>query len=90
MVPLETGGGSGTALVHWSKSVFDNELMTGFVEAAGVAMPLSIVTIGSLQDLGYTVDYNAADAYRLPGHLVADSGAYSAEFGRPREPVRSR
>ena len=34
-------------------------------------MPLSIVTIGSLQDMGYNVDYAAADAYRLPGHLVA-------------------
>ena len=31
-VPLETTGGSGTAFAHWSEAVFDNELMTGFVE----------------------------------------------------------
>ncbi len=41
--------------------------MTGFVESPGVSMPLSIVTIGSLQDMGYNVDYGAADPYRLPG-----------------------
>src|SRR5262245_11564710 len=70
--PLETTGGSGTAFVHWSEAVFDNELMTGFAESPGVSMPLSIVTIGGLQDLGYTVDYSAADPYRLPGHLMAD------------------
>ena len=70
-VPLETTGGSGTAGSHWSEAVFDNELMTGFAENPEVAMPLSIVTIGSLQDLGYKVDYSVADPYRLPGHLEA-------------------
>ena len=70
-VPLETTGGSGTAGSHWSEAVFDNELMTGFAENPGVAMPLSIVTIGALQDLGYRVDYSVADPYRLPGHLEA-------------------
>jgi hypothetical protein len=29
-VPLETTGGSGTAGLHSSEDVFDNELMTGF------------------------------------------------------------
>ena len=38
-----------------------NELMTGYVEK-GVS-PLSRITIGSLQDLGYAVDYSAADSY---------------------------
>ena len=89
-VPLETTGGSGTALVHWSEAVFDNELMTGFAENPGVSMPLSIVTIGSLQDMGYKVDYAAADPYRLPGHLVAgaespsmqaDAGQSASAFG---------
>ena len=72
IVPLETTGTSGTRFVHWSEAVFDNELMTGYVEAAGVSMPLSIVTIGGLHDLGYMVDYGQADAYRLPGRLMAD------------------
>ena len=52
-VPVENQGGAGTARVHWRESVFANELMTGFVGAAG--NPLSKVTVGSLQDLGYQV-----------------------------------
>jgi 20S proteasome alpha/beta subunit len=68
-VPLETGGGSGTALVHWSEATFGTELMTGFTN--GLPGQLSILTIGSLQDLGYTVNYGAADPYSLPGHLQA-------------------
>ena len=66
-VPVERSGGSGTAGAHWSESVFNAELMTGFAESPGVAMPISRMTIGALQDLGYTVNYSAADAYTLPG-----------------------
>jgi hypothetical protein len=45
--------------------MFGNELLTGFAEAAGVAMPLSILTIASLRDIGYSVDYTQAEAYNL-------------------------
>jgi len=72
-VPLETTGGAGTAGVHWSESVFGNELMTGFI--SGTPDPLSILTVGAMQDLGYTVNYAAADPYSLPGHLVAQDGS---------------
>jgi hypothetical protein len=72
-VPLETTGGSGTALVHWSEAVFGNELMTGFISST--PNPLSIMTIGSLQDLGYRVNYAAADPYTIPGHLEAGASA---------------
>ena len=41
--------------------------MTGFI--AGRPNPLSIMTIGALRDLGYTVNYGAADFYAMPGHL---------------------
>jgi hypothetical protein len=68
-VPVEQGGGPGTAGAHWSEAVFNAELMTGFVESFG-GNPISRVTIGALQDLGYTVNYVAADAYALPGGLV--------------------
>jgi len=37
--------------------------MTGFI--GGVPNPLSRVTIGSLQDLGYGVDYGTADPFSL-------------------------
>jgi hypothetical protein len=66
LVPLETEGGPGTAGAHWSEAVFRTELMTGRVEAAGVPMPLSPITVGAFADLGYTVNYAAADAYSLP------------------------
>ena len=76
-VPLETSGGSGTAGVHWSEAAFGNELMTGFI--SGAPDPLSILTIGALQDLGYTVNYAAADPYGLPGHLQAGSESSSVQ-----------
>ncbi|MFF2042784.1 leishmanolysin-related zinc metalloendopeptidase [Kitasatospora sp. NPDC058170] len=72
-VPVENTGGPGTADSHWRESVFDNELMTGFVGRAG--NPLSRLTVASLQDLGYVVDVDAADQYALPNHLeLAVSG----------------
>jgi hypothetical protein len=61
-VPVEAGGGSGTADSHWRETVFTNELMTGWA-GPGSNLPLSRVTVGSLADLGYTVNYAAADAY---------------------------
>lgn len=63
-VPLETNGGGGTANAHWSEAVFDTELMTGYAEANG-NMPLSQLTVAALQDLGYQVNTDAADAFTL-------------------------
>jgi len=68
-VPVENQGGSGTAGSHWRESVFHTELMTGYIEVPGVPMPISRVTIASLKDLGYSVDYNQADTFA--GHLLA-------------------
>ena len=58
-------GGPGTAEGHWRETTFDDELMTGFIEQG--EMPLSRMTIASLQDLGYEVNLDAANAYQLPG-----------------------
>ena len=58
--------GPGTADAHWRESVFDSELMTGFVEAAGVHMPMSAITIQSLADEGYVVNLFAVDSYAVP------------------------
>jgi hypothetical protein len=63
-VPVEnTLGGQGTRDVHWRESVFEHELMTGFVEAEGIANPLSRLSVASLWDLGYVVNLDGADAY---------------------------
>lgn len=66
-VPLANTGGQGTAESHWREDVFDNELMTGFIDSG--TNPLSRLTIASLADIGYEVDRQAADAYALPSAL---------------------
>lgn len=62
-VPVEDTGGEGTADAHWRESEFGNELMTGFIGAG--QNPLSIVTLASLADQGYGMDFAAADPYSL-------------------------
>jgi len=63
-VPLANVGGPGTRDGHWREEVFHHELMTGFLDAGG--NPISRLTIGAFEDLGYSVDYARADGYRLP------------------------
>ena len=65
-VPVENLGGAGTRNGHWRESVFGSELLTGYYNP-GVANPFSVVTIASMEDLGYSkIDYGVADPYRLP------------------------
>jgi leishmanolysin len=61
--PLENLGGSGTAGSHWRESVFNSELMTGYIEEPGVPMPISRLTIATFKDMGYQVDYSQADPF---------------------------
>ncbi|MEA2722932.1 MAG: hypothetical protein QOH59_703 [Gemmatimonadales bacterium] len=69
-VPVEDMGGVGTADAHWRESVLDNELMTGFIGSG--LNPLSRITIASLADQGYPVNFAAADPYSfLLGSLRA-------------------
>ncbi len=67
-VPVENSGGSGTRDSHWRESVLTRELMTGFLNR-NVTNPLSRLTVGSLQDLGYVVNLAAADAYSITSQL---------------------
>jgi hypothetical protein len=69
-VPVENDMIPGTADAHWRASVFGPELMTGFVNHG--PMPLSAITIGSLADLGYTVNALAADPYVVPTPVTHD------------------
>ena len=64
-VPIEGGGGRGTALSHWSEATFGAEIMTGFIEREGIPVPLSRLTIASFSDLGYEVNHDSADDYSL-------------------------
>ncbi|SEG88766.1 Leishmanolysin [Nonomuraea solani] len=62
-VPLANVGQAGSRNSHWRESVFDTELMT---PRADPEPPLSRLTVAALQDLGYQVDFEAADPYVLP------------------------
>lgn len=76
-VPVENTGGPGTRNSHWRETVFRNELMSGFI--GGTGNPLSRLTVGSLQDLGYVVDLDAAEAYMLPNlMMLAEEGVLGA------------
>jgi hypothetical protein len=59
-IPLETEGDTGTACAHWSETCLKGELMTGF---ANDGLEISRMTVGSLEDIGYEVDYNQADPF---------------------------
>jgi Leishmanolysin len=60
-VPLEQEAAK-AACSHWDEECLVDELMTGVLRRGSKAM-LSRITIGSLQDLGYKVNYNKADKY---------------------------
>ena len=79
-VPVEEDFGPGTAFSHWDEETFDEELMTGFI-ALGES-PLSIMTIGSMQDLGYSTNPAAAERYHVSGRqeLVASDAPETQRF----------
>ena len=60
-VPIEPG-----VFAHWSETTFGSEAMTPFAEAPGVKTPVSTLTLAALRDLGWTVNYGAAQPYPLP------------------------
>jgi len=59
-IPIERDGGSGTACGHWDDECFKGEIMTGY---ASGNMAMSTMTLASLEDMGFTVDYSRADPY---------------------------
>ena len=63
-IPIEGEGGTATTECHWRNSIFGNELMTGHIEAPGNR--LSLLSIASLEDIGYEVNYSAAEPYSIP------------------------
>lgn len=70
LIPVETDGGAGTAGGHWDEVVFDNEIMTGYIDNSNF---ISEMTIAALEDMGYdTVIDDPADAGDLFGPIPAD------------------
>lgn len=70
---LNAGFGQGSVDGHWKELEFDTELMTPAIDS-GVANPLSIMSIRSLEDLGYAVDPSSADAYTKPSTSIGGPG----------------
>ena len=68
---------------HWHRSVLRNEIMSG----GSPFSILSAITLGALSDLGYTVDFSAADPYELPppgaAKPVADAVPFCSLEGLP-------
>ena len=93
IVPVEGNGScnGGTRDSHWRETVFNDELMTGFIEISG-ANPLSAITAASLRDIRYVVNDAAADDFSL---LRTDAAAARApgsrvELVEPRVDFRPR
>lgn len=80
-IPVEDTGDPGTYGGHWRESVFVDELMTGYLDPG--FNPISAMTIGSLEDLGYQVDYAAADLYTIPMGLRRQPASASVATSRP-------
>ncbi len=53
-------------LSHWDENRFDTELLTPYAETSGTLMPLSVLSLSALRDLGWRVNLAAAQAYSLP------------------------
>ncbi|MGI9037405.1 MAG: hypothetical protein ACR2GQ_00945, partial [Gemmatimonadota bacterium] len=84
IVPVENNNavyGPGSLDGHWRESVFDKESMTPSLDLG--TNPLSILTVGQFEDLGYVVDLGAADPFSPPFtlRLSGASGAAGAAVG---------
>ncbi|WP_420616114.1 leucine-rich repeat protein [Candidatus Palauibacter sp.] len=65
-VPVENTSAPAAADSHWRESVLGHELLTPF-QAAGERDLLSLITVQSLADIGYSVKVGLAELYRVPG-----------------------
>lgn len=63
-VPLEDRSENGPNDPHWRFSVFGDELMVAF-SSLDSQSPLSSITLGLFEDLGYEVDFSVADPYEV-------------------------
>ena len=60
-IPIAQEGSTGSRCKHWSETCLVNELMTTTLNEG--SNPMSRITVGGLEDLGYVVDYSNAGTY---------------------------
>jgi hypothetical protein len=77
-VPVANVSCSGSINSHWRESVLGSELMTPNLNS-NVQNPLSILTVMSLQDIGYVVNAGAADV-RTEGAIMAGPGSGTGDI----------
>ncbi len=83
-VPLQAG-----VRAHWDETTFGNELMSP--TTTGGAEYISRITVGALQDMGYTVNYAAAENYVPPRAQPVGGGAVTTPTpATPATPTASR
>jgi hypothetical protein len=68
-VPVEAG-----SYGHWDETALQSELLTPFAESIGTQMPLSEITIGSLRDLGWNVNYGEGEPLSLTQSIKRPQG----------------
>ena len=88
---LEDGSDGALAAEYWDEGIFDAELMTPRIEFRGAGSPprppnipdnpLSSLTIAAMQDLGYTVNFDAADSFNITLTAIAQSSADDDDGG---------
>ena len=84
----ETPCGVGQREAHWKETTFRNELMTPYLN--NQTNPLSVMSIRSFEDLNYTVNTAAADAYTIAAlsslsaaSVMSSSPTLSRDWERP-------
>lgn len=80
------GCGVGTINTHWKETIFETELMTGYLDA--VFNPFSAMTIQSLADMGYSVDADQGNDYTVPSAALRSLQSRVAIPRRMPEPTR--
>ncbi|QIR37396.1 hypothetical protein HCG51_12210 [Tolypothrix sp. PCC 7910] len=63
-IPLTTGIGVGSDYIHWKEEVFGNETMTHITK--GAASSFSQLSLAALRDIGWNINFGAAQPYSLP------------------------
>lgn len=74
---------------HWDESIFQTESLTPVANQAGVASPISQLTLASLRDLGWSVNMGAAQSYTLPTSPTASADIDFNSFVRPNSGAAS-
>ena len=67
-IPVEQDGGAGTAGSHWDEELFNNELMTGYINEG--ENYFTAMSAASFADMGYAIATNYADLAD-PGYMFA-------------------